>query len=441
MGEEEIQQKTPMVYSSNKNDILEQILRELENSGSTIPYLYELRDKALFATRRDRPLSEVLSDIATDIETETKLFLLRKNDYDVDLITGISTGIYLPDKKDGSYKLKILGGKKSRFSDEKVNVSTVFDLASISKMYTLVLLFKLEELGYINLDDKIRDVDPSYEALKDFTFNDLIRLRGVIKTKGRIDQATSYDEAYDLLRTAYLEDGTENEQHYTDIGAMIMADVVEKIISEALGKHMTFDEIMNEFLFKPLFINNTTFTPSIVNVSGNGRTDALPHDPKARVLGRPSGHAGIFSDSEGLEQLAEGLIVNGYLNQEHLDRMSEKLFSSKGSLGAYVKHPEGLKGTYTPSELSSKSWAFQGWTGQIAVFDPVNAIHHNMLLNAIYDSAEKDSVVNNKPLGFSTGIREYQGKVIEHILLMYVVKKYYNRYMNVKEDIEEMRLV
>jgi hypothetical protein len=141
---------------------------------------------------------------------------------------------------------------------------------------------------------------------------------------------------------------------------------------------------MNEFLFKPLFINNTTFTPSIVNVSGNGRTDALPHDPKARVLGRPSGHAGVFSDSEGLEQLAEGLIVNGYLNQEHLDRMSEKLFSSKGSLGGYVKHPEGLRGTYTPSELSSRSWAFQGWTGQIAVFDPANAIHHNILLNAIY---------------------------------------------------------
>ena len=76
----------PRKYT-NKYDVLEEIFDELERSGSSIPYMTQLRDTALFVTRRDRDLSEVLYDIANDIEADTKLFLLRKNDFDVDLIT------------------------------------------------------------------------------------------------------------------------------------------------------------------------------------------------------------------------------------------------------------------------------------------------------------------------------------------------------------------
>ena len=66
---------------------------------------------------------------------------------------------------------------------------------------------------------------------------------------------------------------------------------------------MKYDDIMFEFLFKPLMIDSTTFKPDPEKASGNANDLGLPHDPKSRNLGGVTGHAGIFTNSEGLDNL------------------------------------------------------------------------------------------------------------------------------------------
>ena len=118
-----------------RSDIIDEILDSLKHSGSNIDYIKELKDQSVEAIKKDVDLKTVLYDIAYDIKYQTELFLSAKNAYGINYIAGISTGIYLP--ADGKYELKIIGGSKSRDYYSAVDENTIFDLASITKLYTL----------------------------------------------------------------------------------------------------------------------------------------------------------------------------------------------------------------------------------------------------------------------------------------------------------------
>lgn len=431
----------------NKEEKINSILDDLVNSGSNIDYLNELKQKSLDISKKDNSLEDVLSSISDDIKNQTEAFLSQKNQNGTNYISGISTCVYLPDfNNNGEYKLKLIGGNKSINSELKIDEETLFDVASITKLYTLLLLFKLEEIGLINLDTKISDINPDFQKLDDFTLNDLVRLHGELKTEGNVAQAKSSEEAYSLLKTLYLTSNSREQNKYTDFGAIVISDTIEKIVSKELGRNMTFDQIMNKFLLDPLNLNHTTFHPNNNNISGNGNDLGLVHDPKARILGRAVGHAGIFTTSDDLAKLSKEIYSVNYINKEHISKLGEITFpnspqNNKGNLGIYVKHPLGYSKTYTPAEFSTGSFSHQGWTGSVATFDPHNMIHNNILVNAIYENGNPDLIKNNKPIGFGDAFEEYQKEIMKNVMLMYVAKKYYNKYCDQKQDIVDTKFI
>lgn len=110
-----------------------------------------------------------------------------------------------------------------------------------------------------------------------------------------------------------------------------------------------------------------------------------------------------------------------------MDRIGETTFPyalqcNKGNLGVYVKHPSGLLKTFTPSEFSNGSFSHQGWTGSVVTFDPNNLIHHNILVNAIYESNNPEEIKNDKPIDFNIAFRKYQQQLTASTMLMYILK-------------------
>lgn len=430
-----------------REERIEKIIDALIKNGSDIKYLSELKDSSLNLTKKDIDLKEVLASIAEEIKIETQQFLNKRNQYDINVISGISTCIYLPDfNNNGEYKLKLIGGNKSRNIDLKIDENTMFDVASITKLFTLLLLFKLEEEGIIDLNSKISDINPDFQNLEDFTLNDLVRLHGELRTDGNITQARSKEEAYDMLKTLYLNSNSREENKYTDFGAIVIGDTIEKVISQKLGKNITFEEVMKKYLLEPLNLTSTEFNPTTINISGNGNDYGLVHDPKARILGGAVGSAGIFTTSDDLARLSREIYSVNYINKNHISRLGEITFpnsnqSNKGNLGIYVKHPLGYDKTFTPNEFSTGSFSHQGWTGSLAMFDPNNLIHSNILVNAIYENENKELVKSDKALGFGAAFDEYEISLVRKIMLMYVAKQYYNKYCNVKENIDDIRVI
>ena len=422
----------------NKKCVVDSIIKELEQTGSQIDYVDELRSEALNLAGQCSSVLNALNEIALSIRTETESFLRSKNKDGIQFVTGISTCIYLPDfKNNGEYKIKILGGDRFRDISLPIDEDTMFDVASITKLFTLILLFKLEELKLLNLDTKVSDINPDFQKLEDFTLMDLIRLHGELKTDGNVRMASSKEEAYEILKTLYLSSNSRLENNYTDFGAIVLSDTVEKVMSKYSGKKMAYDEIMRMYLLEPLGLSNTMFNPQTNNISGTGFSSSTIHDPKAMLLGGAVGSAGLFTTSEDLALLAKHLfrikyVDNGLISKINLYRLGEITFpnskqNNKGNLGIYVKHPQGLAKTYTPSEFSNGSFSHQGWTGSLATFDAVNGIHQSILINSIYDDIDKTKVRSDKPVGFGRAFDFYLAQLTKKTMLMYLVKQYYNR--------------
>ena len=421
-----------MVIENN----IDTILDELVKKGSNISDLKEFKKEITAEVKKDQGLADTLASISSRIKEQTEAFLDQKNKNNTNYISGISACIYLPDQKNmGEYKIKLIGGNRSRNCDLKIDENTMFDVASITKLFTLLLLFKLDELKLINLNTKVSKLNPDFQNLEDYTLNDLVRLHGVLYTNGNVATAESEQEAYRILHTLYLKDNTREKNTYNDFGAIVIGDTIAKVLSEKLGREMTFNDIMQDYLIKPLYLENTMFNPTSQNISGNNGMKV--HDPKARILGGAVGNAGIFTTSDDLARLAREIYSLRFVNRYFLNKLGEITFegSAKGNLGLYLKHPSGYDLSFTPPEYATGSFSHQGWTGAVATFDPKNYIHSNFLVNAIYEDDNPDLVKNNKPIDFVDAFTEYEANVTRNVMLMYVAKQYYNRYC---KDIENI---
>lgn len=421
---------------ANKEKI-DLILEDLVKKGSDKKEIEKLKPKCIDLLKYDRDYQELYEEQALTLSWDTEDFLWDSNKLGYWYLLGISSSIFLG----GDDFLNVLDGyryQRDKNPDYDIDENTLFDVASITKLFTLILAYECETLG-LDLNIPIKAINPDYD-LGDFTINDLIRLCGEIATDGRINDAKCEEEAYEILKTAHLVSDNRNENKYTDIGAMIIADTLVKVLNNTRVKNYNLQQWMNELIFKPLNMKHTTFNPKGTNITGCGNRFEV-HDPKARALGGIAGHAGIFTNGEDLAKLANGLFKIYHnidrpieLTKEHIYKMGEITFPNakqcnKGNLGLYVKHPDGFARTFTPSIFAKGSFSHQGWTGSLATFDPVNQIHQSILVNAIYETDNKELIRNDKPVGFGGRFDQYLDQLTTNTMLLYVAKEYYNRYI------------
>ena len=377
----------------------------------------------------DKSLEQVIDDTIFEIKEETKKFLEKTNEQGETYLDGISTCIYLPDMDRGNLKLVFHSGIDN--SGNNIDSTTYYDVASITKLFTLMLTFKLADEGYINLDDRISDLDDRFNGLEDFTINDLLLLVGEFETNGRVQDGKTVEEANKILETIHLKSNDRTTNKYNDFGAIVLAKVIERVISTKEGKEYKFDEIMKKFITTNM--NDTHFNRNeiILNggIAGNGNKEGLVHDPKTRALGGVSGAAGIFTTTEDLRLLADELFKVNYkgmkslLTKQELIKIGTMTFpnspqNNKGLLGMYQKNPDRDKKWLTPLIYGDNTFTAQGFTGAAATYDFRNGIHNSFLINSIKDGQSK------KPDGFIDEFKKYQYFIVEKTMELLVAKKF-----------------
>lgn len=418
-------------------------------TGLVLKYSDVVRsDKVLADIRKylnkDISLREVLVLFEKEINEMTYEFLNTKNKDGIRLVSGLSNQIYLPNYENNfSYGYKVIGGYRNREMKDKIDENTLFDVASITKLFTLLLLLRLCDLGYMSLNDKVRDVNSDFNGLNDFTFNDLIRLHGEYRTIGNVAEAHNIKEAYERLYSLYLvsEDRTRNK--YNDFGAIVIADSISKVMSRIYGRYMSFSDILSIYLLYPLGIYNTMFNPKSDNISGQGSIKCV-HDRKTRDLGGESGAAGLFTNAKDLCLLSDEIFKSMIgksrtIKKDITQKLGEVTFPSssqfeKGNLGVYVKSFIPYS-SYVPNVYSKGSFAHQGWTGSATSFDVNRRIHQSILVNAIYESDDKEKIVNDKVNGYTPEFKNFQNRMAEIALEMRILINIYNKYF--EEDVKE----
>lgn len=279
-----------------------------------------------------------------------------------------------------------------------IELDTIFDLASTSKLFTAISILKLQEVGLIDVFDSITKYVPEFRNLNDVSIYDLLKFRVMIVTDKRVDSAKNKEEAEQILFGVHKKEDQNFTNAYTDMGAMTLRYVVERV-SKMSFKEFVQSEIFNQVGMKDTYLNvpqekldrvaNENYS-TIIKSDGTEITrydniPGTPHDTKALSIGEldgiAPGHAGFFSTKDDMIKLGESLIKGEVLKKESVASISDTATGFKddnkytyfyGSL-VYLKQPDPkFLSVYPP--LSGRSFMSPGFAGTTLCVDPINEI-------------------------------------------------------------------
>ena len=119
--------------------------------------------------------------------------------------------------------------------------------------------------------------------------------------------------------------------HYTDVNFLLLGFWLEDRF------HQPLDRLFEELIFTPWKMTETRFGPVEKAVpTVRGLASGSVHDPKARVLGRHAGSAGLFSTVADLECFLEH-----YLKEDFARDLSQNFAREEGKTRALGWNLEG----------------------------------------------------------------------------------------------------
>lgn len=217
------------------------------------------------------------------IENYNKLFLeWKKENSNFDIPSGIIS-ICINDE---CYYINV--------GEKKYDENTLFDIASMSKLYTEFILFDIIKENNLSLDMNINLlVKDLYPNLKNITLFDLIKFNNTFKTKIDIRECKNRSEGLDALRSTYIEEEKKGYYLYSDIPVMILTDILETYTG------LSYYELFDKYIIKKYDLHDTYLELNDEDmsryVSINGK---YVNDPKANVFGGYYGHAGVKASSK-----------------------------------------------------------------------------------------------------------------------------------------------
>ena len=200
-----------------------------------------------------------------------------------------------------------------------VSDRTLFDLASLTKLFTGLLTMRLWEEGKLDLTRPVTDYAPQYRHLSDMPVEKVLGFEIGLTTPERIDTQKTPEAAKQQLWA--VQPGEIRGRAYSDIHAMVIRDVIEGAAQSGYGAELT------RCILRPLEMAETFLhvpeerRTDCISCRGEHRieqgkhilrTDAqpgIPHDPKAAKL-YPDimGHAGLFSTQGDMVKFAQGVL-------------------------------------------------------------------------------------------------------------------------------------
>ncbi len=205
-----------------------------------------------------------------------------------------------------------------------MRADSIFDLASITKVYTAVLALQQVDRGRIDLAAPVVDYLPGFDGPGKTTITVSMLLAHTSGLRVGADVRGLPDDA--ARRAAVLATpliAGESPGHtfrYSSVGLMVLGQLVEKITGGRL------DESLRAGLTRPLGLRDTGFRPStwLSKAEGAARlvaTDArssrgllrgVVHDEVANMLGGIAGHAGVFSTVDDVAAIGQMLLNGGH---------------------------------------------------------------------------------------------------------------------------------
>ncbi|MDP3453768.1 MAG: serine hydrolase, partial [Bacteroidales bacterium] len=319
--------------------------------------------------------------------------------------------------------LKSYGNKRVYPTVEKMDINTIFDLASVSKpVGCAISIMQLVEQGRMRLTDNVSMYIDGFKGYQDPETGRTIDIR-IVDLLTHSSGLPPYAPAADLV-TKYGSPAPEGLMEYISNCkrdfkpttkfqySCLNFITLQNILQNITG--MKLEEYTKKYVFDVLGMKNSTFNPSKELYPMIAPTEKLQdgsvilgkvHDPLARLLnGGNSGNAGVFSNADDLAILAAALMnggeyngkrVLGSLTTETMTRVPSDLSSIGRSLGwdNYSSYASNNGNLFHPG----KTFGHTGYTGTSFIVDPVSKTAVILLANRVHPE-DKGSVVRLRAL-------------------------------------------
>ncbi len=291
---------------------------------------------------------------------------------------------------------------------QPITEHTVYDLASLTKLFTCVAVFILLENREVAMTDCIGRMDARFRRLQDVSLHDVLCYRAVLKSPERIDAQPNADMAEKQVFDIFASSAPQ-AKIYSDMNALAL-----KYLIEAVSKKRYID-FLKDYIFMPLSMSETWGTvpeerlTDCMNynyehciINGQHRVslkvpEGTAHDPKARILsrgdGNVSGHAGLFSTKGDMVRFAQGLLSGKIIPHETLGAIGINRTGHLKPDGEYRQYMGFLcfsksavpRLSEVPLWMGKRAFALSGYTGNHIAIDPDMGVFDLLLGNRCHN--------------------------------------------------------
>ncbi|MEH1168455.1 serine hydrolase [Micromonospora sp. CPCC 205539] len=280
---------------------------------------------------------------------------------------------------------------------------TIFDLASVSKLFTTIVTMQQVERGLVELDAPVARYVPEFAAGGKAT----VTVRMLLTHTSGLPSFTALWSRYPTpaerfaaaLATPLAAGATPGSQYvYSDLGLIALGVLVERVTGRPLA------ELVRDGVTGPLGMTDTGYNPGPERRARIAATEYQPyagrgmvwgevHDENAWSLGGVAGHAGVFSTAADLAVLCQSLLNGGEYHGRRILRSATvraMLVNYNAPLeSSYPESDRGLgfelnKHWYMMGLSSPVGFGHTGFTGTSIVIDPLSHSFVVLLSNRVH---------------------------------------------------------
>ena len=303
---------------------------------------------------------------------------------------------------------------------EAVTPGTLFDLASLTKLFTAVAVMQHCERGAVELDREAAAYVPEFGAhgkaritvrqllthtsglRPELPFGEPPHAHAGTRTGGAAPAETPDTGAHDLMTPLWEEEPVSapgGTYRYSDLNLIALQQVLERVTGNGL------DTLVRKGITGPLGMHSTSYGPVPAASAAatedqrrpwakadRGMLRGVVHDENAFALGGVAGHAGLFSTAADLAVLCRALLSDGAYGQARiLTPASARALRTPPGLGFAVDEPRfmgelaGPRGEAgRPAQGRGSAAGHTGFTGTSLVIDPVTDTFLVLLANTVH---------------------------------------------------------
>lgn len=278
---------------------------------------------------------------------------------------------------------------------------TIFDLASISKIFTTVAAMKLYEEGRFRLDDPVAKYIPEFaqKGKEKVTIRQLMTHTSGFEAGIPIHQmeGTREDRLQAVFAHSLIHEPGE-AYLYSDLNMITLGALVERLSGKRL------DVFVKKYITDPLGMKDTMYNPpaslkpriaatEYQPWTGRGLVWGSVHDEKAWSLDGVAGHAGVFATAKDLAIFAHMLLNDGKYGNVRILKPSTVALMEKNMNTDFPGDDHGLgwelnQSWYMDALSDPRAMGHTGYTGTSIVMNRNNGVIAITLTNRVHPTRD-----------------------------------------------------